>query len=615
MGVTYYATQTTFPCESTDRLAVTVTLDILASSGTDTTAPLCDDISGDLDLISLLNGSPSSGGTWSGDLATTNGDRGTIDTNQLDLATGTYVFTYTQAEQNLCSGSSSTLTLELFEAPNPGTDATLDICTNDARVDLFTLLGNDADTGGTWSPSLASGTGFFDPAVDSGGVYTYTLIGTAPCDKPFTASVTVNLTQVPDAGINGSLVICDESTADVNLFNLLGGSPDGGGVWTGPVTLTNGDLGTLDTELLSLGSYTFNYIVNSTNECTDDSSRVVVVVTADPDAGDDAEITLCENATAVDLFTLLGSDAQVGGTWSPALASFTGVFDPAVDTAGVYTYRVNAAPPCTNDATAQVTVIIENQQNAGVDNTVTLCSSDAAIDLFASLGPTADLSGTWSPALNSGTGIFDPAIDAAGDYTYTIAATDNCAEDTAVITVTVEQQNNPGTNGTADLCTNEAAVDLINFLNDTPDVGGVWSPALVSGTGIFDPAIDTAGTYTYTFAATTFCPEVSAEVEVGLTAPPNAGVAATITICGNDSPTDLFPLLGPSADAGGVWSGPSTLSNADLGTFNPNVNTSGDYQYTVTGSGSCTDVVSTVSVTLVNPIPTLNTDGNIFCGG
>ena len=35
-------------------------------------------------------------------------------------------------------------------------------------------------------------------------------------------------------------------------------------------------------------------------------------------------------------------------------------------------------------------------------------------------------------------------------------------------------------------------------MSGTPDTGGTWSPALASGSGIFDPAVDTAGVYTYT---------------------------------------------------------------------------------------------------------------------
>ncbi len=75
-----------------------------------------------------------------------------------------------------------------------GSDGTLDVCSADGTTDISPTDGNP---GGTFSPALASGTGLFDPAVDPGGVYTYTV--TDPNDPTCmdTADVTVNLTIAP----------------------------------------------------------------------------------------------------------------------------------------------------------------------------------------------------------------------------------------------------------------------------------------------------------------------------------------------------------------------------------------------------------------------------------
>ena len=62
-----------------------------------------------------------------------------------------------------------------------------------------------------------------------------------------------------------------------------------------------------------------------------------------------------------------------------------------------------------------------------------MCSTDPSTDLFNQLGE--DAGGVWSPALSSGTGIFDPSIDAGGTYTYT--ATNSCGPSTADVVVTV----------------------------------------------------------------------------------------------------------------------------------------------------------------------------------
>src|SRR5690606_29445277 len=104
------------------------------------------------------------------------------------------------------------------------------------------------------------------------------------------------------------------------------------------------------------------------------------------------------------------------------------------------------------------------------------------------LGGTPDTGGTWSPALASGTGVFDPAIDLSGVYTYTVTGTAPCGNDTAMVTVNIIPSPDAGFDGSLDLCDNSSPVDLFTILGGTPDTGGTWSPALASGTGVFDPA-------------------------------------------------------------------------------------------------------------------------------
>ena len=112
-----------------------------------------------------------------------------------------------------------------------------------------------------------------------------------------------------------------------------------------------------------------------------------------------------------------------------------------MDTAGTYTYTVTAAgtPSCTSTATVVVTTISE--PNAGTDNTVNLCRNGGLSDLYDSLGGTPDLGGTWTPTLNSGSGLFDPLIDTAGTYTYTVNATLPCrGSSSAILTVNIIQE-------------------------------------------------------------------------------------------------------------------------------------------------------------------------------
>ncbi|MCK0127022.1 hypothetical protein MWU76_21720, partial [Gelidibacter sp. F2691] len=86
--------------------------------------------------------------------------------------------------------------------------------------------------------------------------------------------------------------------------------------------------------------------------------------------------------------------------------------------------------------------------------------------------------------LASGTGIFDPAKDAAGIYTYSVSGITPCGDSSSTVTVTVNPLSNAGTNGNLVLCSNDAPQDLFNSLGGTPETGGTWSPALASGSGM-----------------------------------------------------------------------------------------------------------------------------------
>lgn len=77
---------------------------------------------------------------------------------------------------------------------------------------------------------------------------------------------------------------------------------------------------------------------------------------------------------------------------------------------------------------------------------------------------------------------------------------------------------------------------------------------------------------------------------------PNAGIGSDISICGSGNEINLFSLLGGSPQGGGIWTGPSMLSNGSLGTFNPGSNAPGTYTYTITGISPCGSAAATIEV-------------------
>ncbi|WP_432672037.1 gliding motility-associated C-terminal domain-containing protein [Flavobacterium sp. SM2513] len=603
-GQTYYGTTVSAPCESAERLEVLVSLEPENEAGESADFTICaTDLpsSPDINLFENVLGTPSNLGTWTGPVTTTNGNLGTLDISSLAEVGSPYVFTYTVTTSASCPPAVATVTITVEPLLDAGVDGTVTLCESDSIIDLFTTLGGTPDLGGTWSPSLGSGSGVFDPSVDLAGVYTYTLAAIS-C-LPASATVTVSIIESLDPGISSSVTFCESDTT-TNLFTILGGTPDLGGVWS--PTLTS-NTGVFDPSVDLAGVYTYTLI--GTSPCPPVFSTVNVTVEPLLNAGIDNVVTFCENASPTDLFTVLGGNPETGGTWSPALASGTGVFDPSIDLAGSYTYTITSTSSCPS-AAATITVSIIESLDEGISGAVTFCENASAVDLFTILGGTPDLGGIWSPMLASGTGIFDPSTDLSGVYTYTLIGTSPCLPVFSTVNVTVEPLLDAGIDNAVAFCESASVTDLFTLLGGSPDEGGIWSPALVSGTGVFDPSIDLAGSYTYTLTSTSSCPSDSATITVSILESLYAGISGEITFCESDLATDLFTILGGNPDIGGTWS-PALTSGT--GVFDPSVDLAGVYTYMVPGTANCPPDSSTVTVT-INPLFDAGNDGNVtFC--
>ncbi|MDO9594076.1 MAG: hypothetical protein Q7J19_03680, partial [Lutibacter sp.] len=128
---------------------------------------------------------------------------------------------------------------------------------------------------------------------------------TFPCVSSVRAQTTVVLDAAPDAGESSSLQECEVSFVTTNLFDLLGGTPNTTGIWTGPSTLSNGYLGTFEPGINTVGTYT--YTVSSVlGICPSDSATISVTITiVPPPTTANSTQVFCEieKATVADLST------------------------------------------------------------------------------------------------------------------------------------------------------------------------------------------------------------------------------------------------------------------------------------------------------------------------
>lgn len=582
------------PCPSASSV-VSVSLTTARDAGTSASITVC---SSDVpfSMRSRLGGTPEPLGTWVDPL-------GQPHPSNFDPSTGLPgTYTYTLQGAAPCPDVSATLEIAVQSAPSAGFDVSIALCNTGAPVALIDLLGGSPQPGGSWEGPGGTHSGTFDPAQDLAGDYIYTVVGVPPC-AAVSATVDISVNVQPNAGTSASIAVCS-SDAAFSLFSVLGGGPDGSGAWTGPGG--NAVSGNYTPGVSTPGTYTYTLV--GTAPCVMATATVVITQITAPVAGSNTTLTLCSDEAPFTLEDRLGGSPDGGGSWVGPDGPHGATFDPAVDTPGGYIYTVDGTAPCV-DATAALTIIVRQAPDAGIDASVTVCSTDGTTSLFAQLDGDPDVGGAWTgPDALPSSGSFVPGSSATGVYTYTVTGLSPCAPDVATVTVSQNEAPDAGVNASVTLCSIDLPFTLVDELGGTPDAGGAWSGPNGPHGALFTPGLDTPGAYIYTVQGLAPCAASSAVVNVSVTLAPNAGTNGDTTICSNFSPFELISRVGGNPDLNGSWADPE--GNAHSGLFIPGTDGAGSYRYVVPGQTPCGDDEAFVLVEVV-PAPTAGTNGSI----
>lgn len=567
------------------------------------------------DLFNALDGSQDdNNGTWTD--ATNATISNTLDITAFTVAGSPYTFNYT-IDNGTCSDTEA-ITITIEPAPESGTvNPPVAFCiseiTTAQTVDLFTLLEGEDQTG-TWIDDDASGaltgnTVTIDGLVANTYNFTYDVAAIGSCDDVLvTVSIIINDASAPTAA--SPQEFCDTATV-VDLVVTAGTTIQWYDVATGGTAL-DGTVSLVDGQI---------YYATQTDATTGCESSVRTPVTAtiyqSPNVGSPAAPIVACNSATIDLNLGLDGTQDSGGVWyegpdnTGAVISNPTTYDVTGFSANTYqlTYYVTASAPCVEDSIT-ITITIEEPLDAGTDGTpLDLCSNTGTIDLFTQLGGTPDMGGTWSPALASGTGVFDPLVDAPTTYSYTL--TNACGSFSSEIEVSVTQAANAGSDNSVLICVIDGVTDLFPLLGSA-QTGGVWSPALTSGTGEFDPSVDIAGVYTYTVTAISPCiNDSSAQITVtveDIAAPSVNDPNPEFCLVDNPTVGDLDSSLTATGTIN--WYTDNTLSTP-LNATDALVDGE-DYFATQTNSSGCESTQNVQVDVTVNdtPTPTL-TDSNL----
>ncbi len=165
----------------------TVSITPLADAGNTTSTDACNS-NDSINLFPLISGTPQANGVWTDNDATGALTNGILDAT--GLTEGTYHFTYVVYPTDPCTeNDSSTITLDIAEAPNAGVATPATVCQNISPIyNLNESLDGSQDITGYWTDDDATGIlsgSMIDVSTLSFGNdynFTYHAMGSGACD-------------------------------------------------------------------------------------------------------------------------------------------------------------------------------------------------------------------------------------------------------------------------------------------------------------------------------------------------------------------------------------------------------------------------------------------------
>ena len=645
-GTTYYASQTVGGCESTTRLAVTVTLtDPVAPTGDAAQSFCAIDNPTVADLVAT-----GTSITWYD--AASNGSAylttdGLVDGN-----------TYYASQTTVGCESSTRLavTVSLTDPAAPTGDAAQDFCAIDGSTvaDLVTTSG----AGIQWYDAATNGSVYLTTDILVEGNTYYASQTTGGCESTTRLAVTVTLTDpaAPTGDAAQSFCVIDGSTV-ADLATTTGS----GIQWYDAAT--NGSV-YLTTDILVDGN-TY-YASQTSGGCESTSTLAVTVSITDPVAPiGDANQSFCssDNATIADLIAAGGSIVWYD---APAAGSAYLTTDALVD-GGVY-YASQVIGSCESATRLQVTVdITTSPAIPTASHTDPTCGSptgeidfDTQADvqyglngvyqfgeIFSGLAP-ATYTITVRSTLNnncitSGVDIvIDPAAGAPAVPTYSLTQA-NCTTPTGTIEITSplgeEYSIDGGVNflagSTFALLNPGQSIDLVvrNSLDNTCEtIGDSFTMDALPNINVFtievqhnpcrgdavgSAVVGSDGTAPFVFDWTgpggfTLNPNANASGLIAgsytVNVTDNVGCTGSLTFDINEAPSDLLAnevianttcgdsngeiTLAPSGGNGALYD----IQWSDFTTDNPKQNlAAGDYDVTIIDGGGC-NLLTTITV-------------------
>lgn len=481
------------------------------------------------------------------------------------------------------------------------------------------------------------------------GVYTVTAsVGTC-VSSGGSVSVTVN----PNAAIVlTSAVGTDAQTwCLTDAITTITYSITGGGTGAGVTGLPAGVTGSFSGGVFTIsGTPTvtgvFNYMVTTTGSCTQANatgsitinSNAIIILTSV--AGSDIQTSCINVAITPITYSVSGGGGGAGVTGLPigVAGSFSGgifTISGTPTATGIFNYTVTTTGTCTQTtATGTINVnpdaIIALTSAAGTEAQTVCINIPITTITYSVTGGGTGAGVTGLPAGVNGSfagGVFTVfgTPTASGTFNYSVTTTGSCAQATATGSIVVNPDASINLTSAAGTdaqtpCLNSAIIPITYSVTGGGVSAGITGlPAGVTGSfasGVFTiSGTPTAtGTFNYMITTTGTCAQTTAFGSIVIN--PDAAISLTSTI-GTDAQTvcinTAISAITYSVTGGGTGAGVAGLPTGVTGSFSGGVFTisgtpsvSGTFNYTITTTGTCSQVTATGSIN-INALPVIDT--------
>lgn len=493
--------------------------------------------------------------------------------------------------------------LDVIQNANAGLSTTYDICDFYAPFQMIVFMAGSPDVNGVWFDiNGIPMDGWFNPAAMDSASFVY-MIDTVPNCAPVFSVMTVDENLTPDPGLDASVLVCANGTS-FDMTDYLGGTPQLNGQWFDD---SNNAVADIFNPLVMLPGV-YRYKVDGESPCVDQNAFLTINFTADNPSGEDATYEVCETGGIINMVMALAGDPIPGGIWTNAQGVVVdNIFNPANEQAGIYTYffpNVGCSP-----GDADLTIIIEQLPDAGLDYTAVVCETLNSYNLNSMLSQGADAGGIWTDENQNLIGAnFIISGGGTNTFSYTVDG-EVCPSNVAEFQLIVDPQASIPGNVQFAICSESAPISLDDLYTLSNLLYEDSQGQMVSN--IFDPSLAQSMIITVINASSNSCPDGASVIDITVEQPAFQSASGSLDVCSSMLSYDLDASNALVNFALGEWT--NELNN--IVDNNVSLSLPGEQTFTFTSSNSVLCEASTWTFTLdvYEPLNAGSDTNYVFC--